>query len=46
MTHLAELLDLQTPFADDASRLALVHQHAHIDLVAAMARAVLKSCLQ
>lgn len=46
VTHLAELLDLQSPFADDASRLTLVHQHAHVDLVAAMTGAILKLYLQ
>jgi len=46
VTHLAEFLDFQTPFADDASRLTLVHQHAHVNLVAAMAGTILKSCLQ
>lgn len=46
MTHLAQLLDLQAALADDASRLALMHQHAHVDLVAAMTGTVLKSCLR
>lgn len=46
MTHLTEILDLQAAFADDASRLALVHQHAHVDLVAAVTGTILKSCLQ
>lgn len=46
VTHLAELLDLQTSFSDDAARLALVHQHAHVDLIATMTGAVLKLRLQ
>ena len=46
MTHLTEFLDFQACFADDASRLTLMHQHAHVDLVAAMAGTILKSCLQ
>jgi len=46
VTHLAELLDLQTSLADDAASLTLVNKHAHVDLIAAVTGAVLKACLQ